>query len=133
MKIYLAVPLQKNRNNQLAKEIHKILIKFGCQVLSEWVLWDNPNPNLDPKGIYERNYKAIKTCDLLIAEASNPSIGVGMEVMYAHILGKKIVCVYMGTNISNMVKGLPGIILLNYVDLNDLAEKLGSEIHHLNS
>lgn len=122
-----------NRDNQLAKEIHKILINYGCQVLSEWVLWDDPNPSLDPKAIYKRNHEAIKACDLLIAEATNPSIGVGMEVMYAHTLGKKIVCAYRGTNLSNMVKGLPGIILLNYIDLNDLAEKLGPEIHHLNS
>lgn len=124
MKVYLAVPLQKNRNNVLAKDISNILLSLGCKIMSEWVLWDNPNPNLNKQEIYERNCEAIKSCELFVAELSNPSIGVGMEIMFAHNLGKKIICTYSHTEISNMVKGLPDVILLSYKNLDDLKEKL---------
>jgi len=127
VKVYLAVPLQKNRNNVLAKSVSGILLNLGCKIISEWVLWDNPNPNLDQKAIYERNCEAIKSCELLIAELSNPSIGVGMEIMFAHGLGKKIICIYSHTEISSMVRGLPGAILLSYKNLDDLKEKLDQQ------
>lgn len=127
MKVYLAVPLQKNRNNVLAQEIANILQGFGCKIISEWVLWNNPNLNLNQKAIYERNFEAISSCELFLAEVSNPSIGVGMEIMLAHSLGKKIICIYSNTEISNMVKGLPDIILFSYKNLEDLKEKLDQQ------
>jgi len=127
MKVYFAVPLQKNRNNILAKDISTILLSLGCKIVSEWVLWDNSNPNLNKNEIYERNCEALKSCELLVAELSNPSIGVGMEIMFAYNLGKKIICIYSNTEISNMVKGLPGVILLPYKNLDDLKEKLDQQ------
>lgn len=126
MKVYLAVPLQKNRNNTLAKGIYKILLNINCQILSEWVLWDEPNPNMEPAGIYRRNYEAIKSCDILLAEVSSPSIGVGMEIMLANMLRKKIICIYSKTEISNMVKGIPMAFVVRYNNLNDLSESLHS-------
>lgn len=127
MKVYLAVPLQKNRNNVLAKDVSNILQSLGCKIISEWVLWDDPNPNLNRHAIYERNCEAIKSCELLVAELSSPSIGVGMEIMFAHSLGKKIICIYSHTEISNMIRGLPDVILLSYKNLDDLKEKFDQQ------
>jgi len=128
MKAYLAVPLVNNRDSNLAKNIVQILKDLGCEIMSEWVLWDNPNPNLDPDGIYKRDYNAIKSCDCLIADISRPSIGVGMEIMLAKSLGKKIICLYSDTKISNFLKGMPGITKIRYSNLKELNQKLRSDI-----
>ena len=128
MKAYLAVPLVNNRDSNLAKNIVQILKDLGCEIMSEWVLWDNPNPNLDPDGIYKRDYNAIKSCDCLIADVSHPSIGVGMEIMLAKSLGKKIICLYSDTKISNFLKGMPGITHIPYSNIRDLSKKLRYEI-----
>jgi len=128
MKAYLAVPLVNNRDSNLAKNIVQILKDLGCEIMSEWVLWDNPNPNLDPDGIYKRDYNAIKSCDCLIADVSRPSIGVGMEIMLAKSLGKKTICIYSDTKISNFLKGMPGITKIRYSNLKELNQKLRSDI-----
>ena len=128
-KAYLAVPLVDNRNSSLAKNIAQILQDLGWDIISEWVLWDDPNPNLKPNDVYERDYNAIQSCDYLIAEISYPSIGVGMEIMLAKSFGKKIICIHNKTKISNFLKGMPGITIINYIDMNDLATKLLPVIH----
>jgi len=128
MKAYLAAPLVNNRDSNLAKNIVQILKDLGCEILSEWVLWDNPNPNLDEKGIYKRDYNAIKSCDCLIADISRPSLGVGIEIMMAKNFRKKIICIYKNPEISNMVKGMPGITHIYYSNMHDLSKKLRSEI-----
>ena len=126
--MYLAVPLVSNRDNTLAKAICKILKDVGYEIISEWVLWDDPNPNLKPGEIYQRDYQAIESCDLLVAEISKPSIGVGMEIMLAKTFGKKILCVNKETSISNFLKGTPEISTLCYSNLDDLQIKIRSKL-----
>ena len=89
MRTYLAVPLVNNRDNTLAKAICNILKNARCEIISEWVLWDDPNPNLNPEEVHRRDYQAIESCDLFVAEISKPSLGVGMEIMLAKTFGKK--------------------------------------------
>jgi len=132
MKIYLAVPLQKNRNNYLATGIYKILKGFGCKILSEWVLWNDPNPNLKPIQIYKRDSNAINSCDVLVADVSNPSIGVGMEIMLAFSLDKKIICIHKKKNISNFLRGMPGVSIISYSTFHELNEKLRRTIFIIN-
>ena len=132
LKVYLAVPIVNNRDSGLAKNIAHLLNDLGCDIISAWILWDDPNPNLDAKAVYERDYNAIKSCDCLIAEVSRPSIGVGMEIMLANTFGKKIICLYSKTKISNFLKGMPRIKTISYNDMNDLATKLPSMISEQN-
>ncbi len=133
MKVYLAVPLVKNRNQKKAKSISKILNDLELQIINEWVLWDNPNPNLDPKGIYERDFKAIKKCDFFICEVTKPSIGIGIELMLAKKFQKKLICISQKSEISNMVKGMPNIIKIQYSSLKELSNKLRSKISSLDN
>lgn len=130
MKAYLAVPLVINRDSNLAKNIVQILKDFEYEIISEWVTWNNPNPNMDPIQIVKRDLEAIANADLLISDVSSPSIGVGMEIMYAHTLRKKIICLHSTKKISNLIKGIPDIIVIKYSSINDLRSKLSSELTH---
>ena len=52
--------------------------------------------------------------------------------MTAKKFKKKIICVYKDANVSNMVLGMPGIIIIKYSNMNDLMKKLRSKTCPLN-
>ncbi|MGZ6346315.1 MAG: nucleoside 2-deoxyribosyltransferase [Anaerolineales bacterium] len=59
-----------------------------------------------PKEIYERDTAWIQACEVLVAEVSTPSHGVGYEVAYALSLNKPVLCVYQeGQPVSKMLSG----------------------------
>ena len=61
---------------------------------------------VQPSEVYERDVAWIRACDVLVAEVSTPSHGVGYEVAYALGIGKPVVCVYRaGEKVSKMLTG----------------------------
>ena len=61
-----------------------------------------------PREIYERDTAWIRGCDVLIAEVSVPSHGVGYEIGYALNEGKPVLCLYeQGRRVSKMISGNP--------------------------
>jgi len=128
-KIYLSVPIIANRDTRTALEIAGFIKSSGHELISPWVLREDPNGGLNAAGVFERDTNAVRRCDTIIADVSTPSLGVGMEVMLAHTLGKRVICVYrQGTRLSWMVKGLPGAVLIEFKDGRDLREKLSMKL-----
>jgi nucleoside 2-deoxyribosyltransferase len=61
-----------------------------------------------PEEVYARDTAWIEECDLLVAEVSTPSHGVGYEIGYALALGKRVLCLYRkGGKVSKMILGNP--------------------------
>jgi nucleoside 2-deoxyribosyltransferase len=61
-----------------------------------------------PDDVYTRDTDWIRACDLLLAEVSTPSHGVGYEIGFALSLGKKVLCLYQqGCKVSKMILGNP--------------------------
>ncbi len=131
VKVYLSTPLIYNRDIEYAKKLVGMLKEIDLDIVSKWVIWQDPNPNLDSKEIYRRDIGAISTCDIIIADVSNLSIGVGIEIMYAHTLGKIIFCIHSGRKLSKMVLGMPGISIINYASFDDLKVKILSKIDQI--
>ncbi|MGA7826627.1 MAG: nucleoside 2-deoxyribosyltransferase [Geobacteraceae bacterium] len=109
------------------RRIITLLNNHGA-VISEFL---NDNGTLEKEGkkgdltIYARTSEAIRHADLLVAEVSHPSIGVGYEIGMAESLGIPIVVLYhRGSEyrISAMVAGNEKIATLPY----DTFEELGS-------
>lgn len=70
-------------------------------------------------------------CDLFIAEVSYPATGLGIELGYADMLHVPIVCLSKsGLKISGSLKRLTNRFV-EYVDSEDLKEKLMLEIKEL--
>jgi hypothetical protein len=67
--------------------------------------------------------KWLGEADLVVAEVSKPSIGVGYEIGMAEAMKKRILCLYRNENVSAMVLGNPGVHKLEYT-LDNLDEKL---------
>jgi nucleoside 2-deoxyribosyltransferase len=78
-----------------------------------------------PREIYERDTAWIRACEVLVAEVSTPSHGVGYEVAYALSLNKPVLCVYReGRPVSKMLSGNshPSISVKSYRDAEEAVE-----------
>ena len=127
-KIYFAGSIRGGRDKaEDYKKIVDILKKYAI-ILDEHVA----NPKLDSTGekisnedIYKRDVNWLNECDLLIAEVTNPSLGVGYEIGYAERINKKIICLHEEkVNLSGMISGNPNLVLISYNKVEDLESKL---------
>lgn len=92
MKIYISHSSEFNYK----KELYDYLYKLNN--IGDFFL-----PHKDDK--VENTKDVIKNCDLVIAEISLPSTGQGIELGWANIFEKKIVCIYKkGFDYSSSLK-----------------------------
>lgn len=132
-KVYFAGSIRGGRTDA---ELYKRMIDFikrTDDVLTEHVGDLSLNafegePDRD-RAIYEQDTAWIRECDLLIAECTSPSLGVGYELAYAEKLGKPCCVFYNGEkgNLSAMIKGDPYYTVIPYRSEEEVFNKL-SEI-----
>ena len=88
MKIYFAAPIRGDRSKiETNKFIVELIKEFGHEVLTEHTIREKKKlveieDNFGHANIYQRDMNWLKECDLMIAEASTPSFGVGYEAGY---------------------------------------------------
>ena len=129
MKIYFAGAIRGGREKvyDYAKMVDQFE-KCGGVVLTKHVA--NPNlsvtgENMSPKEIYERDIKWLKDCDIIFADITVPSLGVGYELAYAENLGKTIYAVYeKDANVSGFLRGNSNITFLPYDNINQIIDKI---------
>jgi len=113
--------------NPLLNQIKDTVIpKFG-----ELIPWYGTGPVDDVRDIYRYDRAAVEKSDLIIAEVSYPSHGVGMELMHAIYLGKPIIAIAQeGKKVSRMVQGVDyeRFEFLWYKNLEDLEAKLTEKL-----
>jgi len=126
MKIYFAGSISGGRGDvETYNQIITYLKNFG-EVLTEFIgetsLSSSGEGELNDKFIHDRDIEWLLSADVLVAEVTTPSLGVGYEIGRALENGKKILCLYRnldGKRISAMVKGAPTIISKKYEDLEE--------------
>lgn len=124
LKVYLAVPIVNYYNSEITSLLGKVLSEMEFEISSPWVL-QGKDVGTTPNDIFYRDINAVKGSDILLAEISKPSHGVGMEIMQAYISRKKIILVAKeGSNVSFLVRGIPDSIFIEYKDYRDLEENL---------
>jgi nucleoside 2-deoxyribosyltransferase len=61
---------------------------------------------VSPREVYERDIAWIKECEVMVAEISTASHGVGYEVAFALSIGKPVLCIFQeNQSISKMLSG----------------------------
>jgi nucleoside 2-deoxyribosyltransferase len=126
MKIYFAGSIRGGRDD---KEFYLKLIsylqKYG-EVLTEHIgdkkLTELGEDNLEDRLIRKRDMDWIREADVIVADVSNPSLGVGYEIRDAENLGKGVLCLYRlqeGKRLSAMINGSNKSTVRNYVTLDD--------------
>jgi len=118
MKIFFASPIRGDRSNlETNKFIVKLIKELGHKVLTEHTVKEKEKlveieNNFGHANVYQRDMSWLKECDLMIAEASAPSFGVGYEAGY--LLGgadssdrknRKVIILY-DKNVENWVSVL---------------------------
>jgi nucleoside 2-deoxyribosyltransferase len=128
-KVYLATSLSFGRNLEFIYELAKAIEACGCEITSKWVLDDDPSWGLNAEQVKERDLKAIEESDLLVADITKPSLGVGMEIMYALLKGKEVICVTKrGLPISGLIKGERRIKIVILGEKEGLRERMKREL-----
>ena len=122
---YLSAPIIHSglRKDDFCTVVIRVLEAKGITVFAPQFLGPAPS-----RVIYQRDVENVLRSDLVIAEISNPSLGVGMELMLSIESMKPLLLFYNGDTekLSKMVKGAPGKALFVYDSLEDVERKLRS-------
>ena len=110
-KIYFAGSIRGGRDDaQLYTELISYIKSKNAVVLTEHIGDNNllkQEKNLTDKEIYTRDIEWLKECDLVIAECTKPSLGVGYELAFAEKLNKSVNVIYRNKEckLSAMILG----------------------------
>ncbi|HTY63157.1 MAG TPA: nucleoside 2-deoxyribosyltransferase [Acidobacteriota bacterium] len=124
MKIYFAGSIRGGRADAAVyQSMIKYLSRFG-EVLTEHVgdssISDAGDDGPDDKHIHDRDMAWLAACDLIVAEVSAPSLGVGYELGHAVALRKPILCLYKSERpLSAMIAGSSGIRTFQYSSIDE--------------
>jgi len=126
MNIYFACSITGGREFELVyQKIVAALIKDGHEIPTSHLVQSDVSENegvISPKQVYERDVNWIKNCDVLIAEVSVPSHGVGYEIGFALNTGKPVLCLYQkDKKVSKMISGNsdPALTVNGYSDIEE--------------
>jgi nucleoside 2-deoxyribosyltransferase len=135
MKIYFAGSIRGGRDDQeLYFSIIRELQKYGT-VLTEHVgdkfLTGHGEVGLTDSQIFERDMAWVRESDVVVAEVTSPSLGVGYELGQAEAMGKKTICLYRtveGRRLSAMIAGNSYFKLCAYATIDDVVAHLAKEL-----
>ncbi len=116
MKIYFACAITGGRQDEaIYQQLVKVMVSEGCEVLTAHIAEtgiEELDAAEDAGDIYDRDVQWIGESDLLIAEISTPSHGVGYEIGYALALEIPVVCFHHHqAAVSKMILGNPHPLL----------------------
>ncbi len=110
MNIYFSCSITGGRKDeQIYQRIVNYLLKNEHEVPTAHlalpgVLEDESD--LNAVDVYQRDMEWVRNCDVLIAEVSTPSHGVGYEIAAAIYLGKPVMCCHHADKkISKIISG----------------------------
>jgi nucleoside 2-deoxyribosyltransferase len=121
IKIYFAGSIRGGREDTaLYHQIIDELKQYGT-VLTEHVGDDTirkaGEQDASEKYIHDRDMEWLHVSDLVIAEVTIPSLGVGYEIATAIHLGKSVYCFFnggRGQQLSAMIRGSKDITVIDY-------------------
>lgn len=128
-KVYLACSIAGGRDHaHVYADIVQYIQDAGGQVLSD--IFADPSltsevghtKDLTPRAIWERDMNWVRSADYIVAEVTNPSLGVGYELAMAEQLGIPVLALYCktpGRRLSAMIEGSPHPTVVTYQDIHE--------------
>jgi hypothetical protein len=117
--VYLSAPIIHSglRKDDFCTVVIKVLEEKGIAVFAPQFL-----EPAESRIIYQRDVENVMKSDIVIAEITNPSLGVGMEIMLSIDMMKPLLLFYNADieQLSKMVRGAPGKALFIYDSLEDV-------------
>lgn len=137
MKIYFAGSIRGGREDkELYAEIINLLKKYG-EVLTEHIgdktLSELGEDGPDDYYIFERDMEWLKQADIIVAEVTTPSLGIGYELGKAKEMKIPVLCLYRknaNKKLSAMISGNRYFQVVEYSDLKNVEEVLQNYFEH---
>lgn len=128
-KVYFACSISGGRDHaHVYEDIVKYIKASGGQVLSK-IFADKtmqshlgPTPHLSTQEIWERDTNWAENADVVIAEVTQTSLGVGYEIGKAELAGKPILALFYedsGKRLSPMIDGNPNVTVVRYRKISE--------------
>ncbi|XP_014669770.1 PREDICTED: 2'-deoxynucleoside 5'-phosphate N-hydrolase 1-like [Priapulus caudatus] len=139
--IYFCGSIRGGRQDaELYARVIKMLGEYG-QVLTEHVGHKEigeKGDDMDEREIHDRNMKWLDQAEFVVAEVSQPSLGVGYEIGQAVNMEKRILCLFRescGRSLSCMIRGLhndQSVVVKDYkeADLPAILKEFFSEANN---
>jgi hypothetical protein len=124
LKIYFAASITGGRDNvEIYLDLISHLKKYG-EVLTEHVGSTSLSSSgeTDKSLVHERDMNWLLSADVVVAEVSMPSLGVGYELGRAVERNKKILCLYRKDSpkkLSGMISGNKHMVVYTYATLDE--------------
>jgi len=134
MNFYFAGAIRGGRDDA---EIYRNIIEFlqsRGTVLTEHVGDETllqEEQSLSEKEIYDRDMRWLKEADLLIAEVSTPSLGVGYELAVAEKLNIPCLCLFRNNknnSLSAMIAGNSFFKVIVYTSLKEVEKYISHSL-----
>ena len=126
MTIYFAASISGGRGDQAIYQQIIDVLKLHGSVLTEHfgsATLTSAGESLADREIHDRDLEWLRQADVLVAEVSTPSLGVGYEIGRAVEWRKRIVCLHRpsaGRRLSGMIAGSDGVETHAYSSIDDL-------------
>jgi 2'-deoxynucleoside 5'-phosphate N-hydrolase len=136
MKIYYATSI-RGASDENSDRINKFIIdtlkKYGSVLTEHFANLDKTiegETELTDKQIHDRDLDWITQSDVIVAEVTNPSLGVGYEIVRGLEMGKKVFCLKAnnGKRLSAMISGCDEITLFTYKTDSEIKDFLESVV-----
>lgn len=121
MNIYFAGSIRGGRQD--AETYRRMIARLQTRgtVLTEHIGHQGLSPEgestMTDQEIHDRDLEWLRLSDAVVAEVTNPSLGVGYEIAMAVGMKKKVLCLYQprpGTRLSAMIAGCHEVIVKEY-------------------
>ncbi len=136
MKFYFAGSIRAGRDDVSVYEKMISLLKQKGEVLTEHVgdysLSLVGQTNFTDEYIYDRDIGWLRSSDLVIAEVTNPSLGVGYEIASAINFKIPVYCFFRsnsGKQLSAMIRGCKSIRVFDYSEIGEALRRLEAVIN----
>ena len=130
-KIFFSCSMRGGFSRLTQEELRKIpdiIEELGLMVISRHQTSENfeeIESRLTEQEIHDRDYRWLTEADVVIAEITNPSLGVGAEIADAVNLGIPVLCFYKQEyehQISAYARGKAGVTCRAYSDYEELKD-----------
>jgi len=131
MNIYFAGSIRGGREDAaLYARIIDFLKQFGTvftEHIGDSTLTDQGDEGFTDRQIHDRDMDWLLASDVIVAEVTTISTGVGYEIGRAVSLGKKVICLYRenpGKKLSAMIAGCPHLSMIIYHQPEELEKSI---------
>jgi len=133
MKIYFSGSIRGGQQDvEIYHEIIEELKQYGT-VLTEHIGSKIQETKMTDQEIHNRDMNWVIESDILVAEVTRPSLGVGYEIGRALEMKKPIVCLYRSINgktTSAMIRGCADLQCFEYTTLAEVDKILKEQLIH---